>query len=120
MNKILIKRYVLYLLRWQLSTLILAPCIKYFGHLGYVEATIIANLIGGIIFFWVDRFIFYHKFKTPIWEIQEDSICADCGINCRGYRLVKKAGYDKSEDPQPQFRCESCSTVKFNKMINYT
>ena len=42
------KRYALYLLQWQLSTPILAPCIKWLGpSLGWLWSTVIANLIGG-------------------------------------------------------------------------
>ena len=51
----------MYLIRWQLSTPILAACLAWLGGLGAVWATIIANLIGGLIFFWVDKFIFKEK-----------------------------------------------------------
>lgn len=54
----MIKRYGLYLLRWQLSTPILALVLWWLGGLGTVAATIIANLIGGAVFFWVDKWIF--------------------------------------------------------------
>ena len=52
------KKYVLYLLRWQLSTPILAICLIWLAGLGELWATIVANLIGGLIFFWVDKWIF--------------------------------------------------------------
>jgi len=52
------KKYVLYLLRWQLSTPILALITANLAYLGYWYAATIANLIGGLIFFWVDRWIF--------------------------------------------------------------
>lgn len=51
------KKYILYLLRWQISSPILALCLYYLDF-GIVLNTIIANLIGGIIFYWVDRKIF--------------------------------------------------------------
>lgn len=55
----LAKKYILYLVRWQLSTPILALCMflltAYTDELG---AAIIANLIGGLIFFWIDKLIF--------------------------------------------------------------
>lgn len=51
-------QYLLYLIRWQLSTPILAVCLIWLGGLGEVPATIMANLIGGLIFFWVDKLIF--------------------------------------------------------------
>lgn len=54
----MIKRYALYLFRWQLSTPILALCLHFLGDLDNFWATVIANLIGGLIFFWVDRLIF--------------------------------------------------------------
>jgi len=51
------KRYILYILRWQLSTPILA-LILYLLHTNEIIETIIANLIGGMIFYWVDKLIF--------------------------------------------------------------
>jgi len=56
----LIKRYAIYLLRWQLSTPILAIVIALI-HLSVVWQTVVANLIGALIFFWVDRLIFKQK-----------------------------------------------------------
>lgn len=52
------KKFLLYLLRWELSTITLAPCIAFFGGLGTIPATIIANAVGAAVFFWVDRLIF--------------------------------------------------------------
>ena len=59
----LIKKYAFYLLRWQLSTPILALVLFFMKDWNYLVATIVANLIGGIIFFWVDRWIFNKKDK---------------------------------------------------------
>lgn len=53
----MIKKYLLYLLRWQLSSPILF-IILYILHTNELIEAIIANLIGGIIFFWIDRLIF--------------------------------------------------------------
>jgi len=50
------KRLVLYLLRWQLSTPTLWLVIHLLG--AGLWQTIVANLIGGLIFYWVDRWIF--------------------------------------------------------------
>jgi len=58
----MIKQYSLYLLRWQLSTPILALVLYLFNYNELVE-TILANLIGGLIFFWVDKKIFQQKTK---------------------------------------------------------
>jgi zinc transporter ZupT len=58
----LIKQYLLYLVRWQLSTPILAIVLYLFGvGSSPIIPTIVANLIGGLIFFWVDKFIFKEK-----------------------------------------------------------
>ena len=54
----MIKKYALYLLRWQLSTPLLAICLIWLSGLGEFWASVIANLIGGLIFFWVDKKIF--------------------------------------------------------------
>lgn len=52
------KKYLLYLVRWQLSTPILALVLYFLASWDTLAATIAANLIGGLIFFWVDRLIF--------------------------------------------------------------
>lgn len=54
-------RFIVYLIRWQLSTPILAICIKWFSNYGYWERTAIANLIGAFIFFWFDKLLFKEK-----------------------------------------------------------
>lgn len=55
------KRFILYLIRWQLSSPILALCMAWMGGWNVILVTIIANLIGGCIFFWVDKYIFKEK-----------------------------------------------------------
>lgn len=107
---------MVYLLRWQLSTPILAVCVLIFAPLGNIWSTVIANFIGGLIFFWIDRKIFLHKISIPEWHIENNVQCADCGIIARGYRLVKANKYDKLEDPNPEYRCEKCSEEKFKNM----
>ncbi|MDK2989526.1 MAG: hypothetical protein PWR16_1055 [Methanoculleus sp.] len=110
------KRYGLYLVRWQLSTPILAGVLALLGGLGALAATIIANLIGGLIFFWVDRFIFTSETLAAQWEVKEEVRCVDCGTVARGYRLVRAQNYDRSEDPAPEFRCEACSRKKSEEL----
>lgn len=61
----MIKKYILYLLRWQLSTPILIICFAWLASYGTIFATIICNFIGGLLFFWVDRWIFKSKNKIP-------------------------------------------------------
>ena len=55
------KKFFLYLVRWQLSSPILAVCMVWMGGWNVAVATIVANLIGGCIFFWVDSWIFKEK-----------------------------------------------------------
>lgn len=52
------KRFLLYCLRWQLSSPLLAVCLLWLEPIGTIWATIIANLIGAIIFFGVDYWVF--------------------------------------------------------------
>jgi hypothetical protein len=81
-----------------------------------ILATVIANLIGGLIFFWVDRFIFKTIHRKPLWEIENDTVCADCGAQGRGYRITEWFGYNKRKDKSPQFRCETCKDIKMNEV----
>lgn len=110
------KRYALYLLRWQLSTPILALVLIWLDNFHSTFATVVANLIGGLIFFWVDKFIFTSDVLAPQWEIKEDITCVDCGIKARGFRLVKTKNYDRTQDTQPEFRCEECSKRKLKEL----
>ena len=58
----IIKQYLLYLIRWQLSTPILSLVLLMFNVGGSpIIPTIVANFIGGLIFFWVDKFIFKER-----------------------------------------------------------
>lgn len=119
LSKINPKRYTLYLIRWQLSTPLLAPIVAYFKQsdalFGTREdwiAASVANLIGGLIFYWVDRFIFTSAALSAQWEVKDNVKCVDCGKTSRGYRLVKTANYDRMKDTNPQFRCEKHSKKK--------
>jgi len=114
-----LKRYSLYLLRWQLSTPILAWCVIIFASFGATWATVIANFIGGLIFFWIDRFIFQSEKLDASWQVKEKVICYDCGNRTRGYRLVKSKNYDKSHDKYPKFRCEKCSEIKSKELKSH-
>jgi len=114
--KLNLKRYGLYLLRWQLSTPILAGTLVLLSSLGKLSATIVANLIGGLIFFWVDKFIFTSRLLEAQWQVRENVICCDCHTIARGYRLVKTKDYDKTSSI-PKFRCEACSQKKTEQLI---
>ena len=60
MNKKEIKKFILYIFRWLCSTPILA-LVLYLLNTNELLETIIANLIGGCIFYWVDKKIFKEK-----------------------------------------------------------
>ena len=108
----LFKKYVLYLIRWQLSTPILAVVLSLLSNMNTLVATIIANFIGGLIFFWVDKFIFKTRSELPLWEIQENCECSDCHKTGKGFRIVQWGKYDRTNDKHPQFRCQECSLKK--------
>ena len=116
MKQINFKRYGLYLLRWQLSTPILAGVLFVLARVDQITATVIANLIGGLIFFWVDMFIFTSKSLSVQWEVKDVIVCVDCGKEARGYRIVKAKEYDKIRDANPEFRCEECSKKKLTEL----
>jgi len=108
-------QYALYLVRWQLSTPILALVLVWMANSGKLTATIVANLIGGLIFFWVDKFIFTSRHLRAQWEVRENITCHDCGKIARGYRLTKTKNYDTTKTA-PEFRCESCSQRKTREL----
>ena len=54
----MMRKFLLYACRWQLSSFILAPCLILLGALGEWPATVIANLIGACVFYAVDKYIF--------------------------------------------------------------
>ncbi len=116
MSKSNLKRYGLYLVRWQLSTPILAGVLFILSQTDKITATLIANLIGGLIFFWVDRFIFTSRSLDVEWAIQESTVCVDCGRKSRGYRIVRTKEYDRSRVATPEFRCEECSMRKTEEL----
>lgn len=59
-------KFIKYLLRWQLSGIVLAPVLSLMTNsplwdVGVILATATANLIGACVFFWVDKKIFNEK-----------------------------------------------------------
>lgn len=84
--------------------------------MGQLIAAIVANLIGGLIFFWVDQFIFISQSLTAQGEVKEKITCVDCGRIARWYRLVRSSDYDRTHDREPEFRCEDCSRKKSEKL----
>ncbi|MDO8871549.1 MAG: hypothetical protein Q7V05_02315 [Methanoregula sp.] len=110
------KRYGLYLLRYQASTPILTGVGILLASMGQWVAAIVANLIGGLIFFWVDQFIFTSQSLAAQWEVKEIITYVDYGRVARGYRLVRSGEYDRTHDREPEFRCEECSQKKIEKL----
>ena len=106
------KRFILYLVRWQLSTPILWLAVKNLG-VG-ITSTIIANLIGGAIFFWIDKFIFTSP-KIEMWQIKEAGICDKCGKAAQVWRLVRAPNYDRTK-AKAVFLCSHCSKQKIKEL----
>ena len=110
------KRFLLYLGRWQLSSPILAPIVALFtgspiwGTWETWTGTVVANLIGGSIFFWVDKFIFTSQ-AVEMWHFIPEGTCDNCGRKTSLWRLVFAPGYDKRSS-QPKYLCMGCSKAK--------
>lgn len=51
-------RFLLYLLRWQLSGIVLYPTLLVMADFNTFTATVVANLVGGCLFFLPDKYIF--------------------------------------------------------------
>ena len=120
---VMFKRFVLYALRWQLSTPILAPVLIYCSglfssdpNINFWIATVLANFVGSCIFFWVDKFIFRPKTKNPLWEVKDNTLCFVCGKTSRCYRLFRAKNYDRTDDKNPIFLCEECSRKKVEEL----
>jgi len=52
------KKYIVYLFRWQLSTPIITLVMAMTPNTKELYKIMISNLVGGIIFFWIDKLIF--------------------------------------------------------------
>jgi len=107
------RKFILYLIRWQLSTPILWLAVKNLG-VG-IWSTVIANLIGGAIFFWVDRFIFT-SYAVEVWHFKEKGKCDLCGKEEILWRLVRAPNYDKRDELKPVFLCMKCSKQKTDEL----
>lgn len=53
-------KFITYLIRWQLSTIILAPCIWLLPY-NILIKTLISNLLGGCLFWFFDKWLFEKK-----------------------------------------------------------
>jgi hypothetical protein len=115
------RKFIIYAIRWQMSSFILAPAIAIVkgssSILGTWEdwlAAIIANAVGASIFFWVDRFIFTSS-AIEMWHFKDHGICDNCGKEASLWRLTLAPNYDK-RDSVPKFLCMECSKIKTNEL----
>lgn len=106
------KRFFLYLIRWQLSTPILWLVVRQLG--AGLWQTMVANLIGASIFFWVDKLIFTSK-AVEMWHFKELGTCDACGKETSLWRLVLAPKYDK-RDSEPRFFCLECSKKRTDEL----
>lgn len=111
----MIKQYSLYLLRWQFSTPILAIVIWLLDFNSIIES-IIANLIGGLIFYWVDRLIF-KQVRIYVWWERKEGVCVDCGAKGMTMRVIKAGRYDRESDSAPEYRCKKCADMKLQEVL---
>lgn len=55
-------RFLFYLLRWQISGIVLYPALLYLlPYTNELCATIGANFVGGCTFYWIDKLIFKRR-----------------------------------------------------------
>jgi hypothetical protein len=106
------KRFILYLARWQLSTPILWLVVRNLG--AGLWQTVVANFIGAGIFFWVDKFIFTSK-AVEMWHFKEKGRCDSCGKETSLWRLVMAPNYDK-RNARPRFFCMDCSKKRTDEL----
>lgn len=106
------KKLLLYIFRWELSTPILWGVLYFVG--AGIWGTILANLVGALIFFWVDRFIFTSG-TVEVWNFKDKGVCDNCGAEESLWRLVRAANYDKS-DSESKFYCMKCSKKKTDEL----
>jgi hypothetical protein len=109
------RKLLIYILRWQLSTPILAAVMWLWSMeanpMDSIGSAVVANLVGSLIFFWVDLVTFSIGALEEQWEVLDNSVCCDCGVIGRGYRRVIAPGYNRLKSIA-EYRCEACSIRK--------
>jgi hypothetical protein len=88
--------------------------VAWFGTLISWTGAISANLIGGCIFYWVDKFIFTSK-AVEMWHFVPEGNCDECGDRTELWRLTLAPGYDKRQD-EPKYLCMECSKKKTDEL----
>lgn len=110
------KRLFFYMLRWQGSTPVLAIVIWLLSLYGITNSwttAFIANIVGSLIFYSVDKYIFKSS-HFEIWNTRE-GVCNKCGKEDILWRLVKAPKYDKMNS-EPVFLCMECSKEKTEEL----
>jgi hypothetical protein len=110
------KKLLLYMGRWQLSTFTLAPVIWLLALYGITNswiAAFIGNFIGSLIFFWVDLWIFRSQ-HYEVWQTR-DGKCDHCGQEGVVWRLVRAPMYDRNK-AKPVFLCIEHSQEKTEEL----
>jgi hypothetical protein len=108
----MVRKLALYICRWELSTPILWGVLYFVG--AGIWGTILANFVGALIFFWVDKFIFTSA-AVEMWHFKEKGICDECGKESELWRLTVAPNYDK-RDKDPKFYCMECSKKKTDEL----
>lgn len=98
------KRFIFYALRWQLSSPILAICLYYLRSMDVMLATVIANFIGAVIFYYIDKKIFDKKDEIEILAAELIS----------GTRLIEKGEEDENIQSRNKVRTNNRNDLKQN------
>lgn len=113
-NNFSFNKLIVYMIRWQLSTPILGVA-TYLSTgaspWNSMTAAIWGNVIGSLIFFWIDLITFSMGNLEKQWEIKDNGKCIDCGNVGRVYRLALAPRYNRIK-AVAEFRCEKCSIGK--------
>lgn len=81
----MLKKFILYMLRWQISTPVIGLCYALMqDKFGLLWTAILANVIGGLVFFYPDLYIFKEK---PTWIV----INKDTGRILQRFKTAKLA-----------------------------
>jgi formate/nitrite transporter FocA (FNT family) len=103
--------------RWQLSTFTLAPVIWLLAVYGITNswiAAFVGNVIGSLIFFWVDKLIFKSD-HYEVWQTKGGK-CDNCNVDSEYlWRLVRAPGYNRM-GTVPIFLCMECSKRKTEEL----
>jgi len=115
------KKFFLYLLRWQCSTPILAVVTTWLASQNEWVAAAVANLIGGCIFFFIDRLIFKQpNSDIPLWQIAkgDNQYCYNCQKKSPVlFRVIEWKKFNwRAQRKDIHFRCAACAEQKLRAL----